>query len=346
MNIVSFFHRFVGPPPPESPASVLAGSLPIEERYWSPPIQDWLLQHRFAADFDPPAEFAAENLTVKLVAGGAHAAGAADEGRWIWTAWITLAVSRPAGGDEANTGERTSLFLETQGFLSQHHYWAPAYPGHSPRRLRDSSGGETTLAGLLEWALPAEVRHLARSFPSALLDQRLGIWAALDTGGLDLRGESLRSLLDLDPPQGMEAPQAWTSAWLAGRTYERWRLHGIVYGFTHHSGFVLHSGQPWLERLCRPRRAEEISGSAGVYFDLALLVFSEVALDLATRSGVEISGRSNCEGCRALRRIQDAFPTAIDQGRDLLRIWRRVCHRDLGLSDFARPTGGPADGEE
>ncbi len=345
MNLVSFFHRFLGPPPPESKPAAPVSALPIEERYWSPAIHNWLMRHRYAVDLDPPTEFTTEHVALKLIASGAHAGGAVDNQSWVWTAWITFSIgTTEAQGN--NTGSERPI-SSAQRFLTQYHYWAPPYPGSKLAVLREQGGAELQLPALFERALPPEVAHLSQSFSSAVFDQRLAVWASLDTGGIELQGESLRSLLDIDPPEGMEAPQAWGAKWLEGRTYERWKLHGIVYGFTHHSGFVLHNGQSWLERLCRPRPTNELSGSVGAYFDLALLVFSEIALELAAHAGITGPYPREREGCSAaLRFILDAFPTPVDQGRDLLRTWRHVYRRDLGLRNSARGVDAGRDPRE
>ncbi len=330
MNLVSFFHRFLGPPPPETSAPPAATSYPIEERYWSTPIHAFLSSHRFSKRFVSPLPFRAEELSVRLVSGGAHAAGPACATRWLWTAWATVEI-----------GDSSTSLNTLQDFLASHHHWAPAYPGQTQPALRhahDSAAKPLSIRDLMREALPTEVAHLEAAFDDSVFDQRLAVFAVLRAAGKLPCGEALRSLLDVDPPAGMEAPESWTARWLDGRTYDRWANHGLIYGFTHHSGVVLYRDQTWLGSLCAPRHPVDAAPNQGCYFDLALLVFIGTALAVLMRrtppSGLAtVPAHDHCgASVPGLGELLREPATLVDQGRDLLRVWLRVIQRDLGLA--------------
>jgi hypothetical protein len=227
-----------------------------------------------------------------------------------------------------------------QNFLAAYACWAPRYAGHALPEMRsegDAPVGGPNARQLLERALPEEVAHLAHSFDDALLDQRLAVWAMVRVAGSIPGSERLRSLIDIDPPVGMESGDQWAAEWLADRLYRRWQVSGLVYGFTHHSGIVLDAGVPprnSLAGLCRPRWPADAAPSEGAYFDMALLVFAEAALRVAAATR-RIVGETQREESAAhvLELLRQPLATQHDQGRELLRCWRAVCERDLGLDD-------------
>lgn len=342
MTLVSLFHRFTGPAPPQAPPPKPADEYAIEHRYWSAPLDAWLRSRRFSRRFDPAAELRTGELRVLLSDGGAHAAACLPSGKWLWSAWMTLEVQN---ADETKKQEGPRLDA-VQNFLAAYRYWAPGYGGHVLPKMRlegDSPGGEMDARQLLEWALPEEVAHLAQWFDDAVFDQRLAVWAVVRLAGSLPDGERLRSLVDIDPSTGMESPAPWAAEWLVGRVYRRWQLSGLIYGFTHHSGIVLDAGptpRNWLAGLCRPRWPADAAPSEGSYFDLALLVFAEAALRAAGDTREPVEGTKREQYAQAVEgHLRQGLATPHDQGRDLLRCWRIVCARDLGLE--AEPlTGG------
>jgi hypothetical protein len=85
MILVSLFHRFAGPAPPQMPPPKSAGEYPIENRYWSAPLDAWLRGRRFSRRFDPAVELCAGQLRVLVSDGGAHAAGPLPSSKWLWS---------------------------------------------------------------------------------------------------------------------------------------------------------------------------------------------------------------------------------------------------------------------
>jgi hypothetical protein len=327
MNIITFFHRFLGPQPPPTAEPSPLTAFPIEQRYWGETIDHFLRWNRYARRWDAPAPLQVDSLALQLLDGGAHVAAWYADDTWVWTVWVTLGVAQDTSIERIHE------------FLATYHHWARNYPGHElPKLALTSPQGERTLAmhELLAFALPDSVKGLSDHFSRAILDQRLAVFATLCCPSGLPRGEALRALLDIDSPTGMEAPDDWTSAWLASRTYNRWERSGVLYGFTHHSGVILHTSSTWLPNLCRPRESAAAPPSEGCYFDLALLSFSEAALEILARtsSGDASSTRQTraADTVRmTLRRLREAFSTPIDQGRDLLRLWRCVALADLGV---------------
>lgn len=312
MNVINFFHRFVGPPPPTPPKA--SGAVhPIEQRYWAAPIAEFLDRYRFAHPGDASLCLRGDAIQARIFQGGALAVAHLSTDDWLWVAWLSLEL-------EPSTAAPPPL--PVQDFLASYRYWTRAYPGQAESRFDDGR----TVAQVLAQSLPPAVAFLQHSFDRCVFDQRLAVFARLDCGSDLPCGESLRALLDLDPPTGMEAPGEWTAQWLQGRLYERWAGYGVLYGFTHHSGFALTSGEPrpWLDRLCHPRWPLEAPQSQGAYFDLALLVFAEAALHV-------VADTIDREGSVLLNRLLGTFATPIDQGRALLDCWRRAYKRDLLL---------------
>ncbi len=342
MSVVSLFHRFIGPALTGAegiPRYAEASTLPIEQRYWAEPVDSWLRRRRWARHFDPAIALEGASGIVHLTDGGAHAAVVLPDGRALWTVWATMKFPAQIG------------VAAIQSFLAEHHYWAPNYPDHVLPLLKEvSTGADRSVREILAQALPNAVAHLAESFEQAVFDQRLAVFGALRTDWLP-QGERLRSLLDVDPPAGMEAPAAWTRNWLTGRVYRRWECRGVLWGFTHHSGFVLHPGHTWMEHLCRPPADPGGPRNGGAYFDLALIAFTEVALEVLARSDTLVAATENDTVSLAvaandlLRRLRSAFPTPIDQGRELLSIWRQACRRDLDPNRTVEgePGASPSD---
>jgi hypothetical protein len=314
MNLISLFHRFVGPPPPEQQPPRPATGYPIEQRYWSAEIDAWPRAHRHQQRIDPPYVLEWEQTPLRLVAGGAFCTRQVTNGDWLWTAWATVEID--------------AALSVVHRFLAENHYWAPNYPGHMLPLLHDAGNPQANvrMRDLLALAVPADAaknESLADFFDRPVFDQRLAVFACLDCGEEPLPdGEALRSLLDVDQPSGMEAPAEWTRAWLDRHTYRRWQEQGVLYGFTHHSGIVLHREKSWMGALCLP--PEDLDGprNRGCYFDLALLAFTEAALSV-----LAVGSPLAAEAAAHLRRV---FPTPIDQGRALLALWREVYARDLG----------------
>jgi len=329
MNVITFFHRFLGPPPRPTPGVRAASQLPIEQRYWSEEIDTWLRTHRYQQRIDAPYTLEWEQAPLRLVAGGALCAGQVLNGDWLWTAWATVEID--AG------------LSVVHRFLADNHYWAPNFPGHMLPLLHDAANpqAELCMRALLALAVPADAttnKCLAGCFDHAVFDQRLTVFACIDCGeDLLPDGEVLRALLDVDAPSGMKAPEVWTDAWLADRTYRRWQEQGVLYGFTHHSGVVVHQKKSWMRSLCVPPDDLDGPRSRGCYFDLALMVFTEAALSvLASRSSLATA---------ALAHLRRVFPTPIDQGRALLTLWREVCARDLGgITASSTPSAKKAQG--
>jgi hypothetical protein len=315
VNLVSFFHRLLGPAPPIRAEYRQACDYPIEQRYWSPCFDDAVHARRWARKFDPPMPLTTtdEDCTCSLEHSGA-AAFQCNRGQWLWTVWVTLSLDLPADNSTPTA----------QRFLSRYHLWAPNFPGDRLPLLGDPDGQQLTMRELLPLHLPDDVPWLPTNFDNAVFDQRLGVFAMLSVPRLPT-GEALRSLLDIDPATGMEAPSEWTERWLAGRLYDRWATHGVLWGFTHHSALLLHAGQDWLGSLCRPAFPPDGPRNQGAYFDLALLAFSEMAL------AVVAAQEASAGDPPAKTTVAKGLSTPIDQGRALLDCWRAAYRRDLSL---------------
>jgi len=127
----------------------------------------------------------------------------------------------------------------------------------------------------------------------AYTDERAFVWtcALTQNGAGDLAeigqksdptfsGDWLR-LLNVDRPSA-DAPSDFERKWVAGRTYERWKHYGTLYGFNGHSGAML--AEPCLN-------PPVWSHFGGVYFDqVLLLLYVRVSLFRFSERLAEISG--------------------------------------------------------
>ena len=356
---VTMVHRFRGPAPREIGERERVAA--PEDQYWSPVIDAFLMRGRLARRLTEPMVLHAESevlktlqherkarsLVVEATDAGAWpvspnglqsaqtedpSASAGDQ--WVWLAWLTLRLSV----DEAD-GHDNAL-AQVQSFLSEYHVWAPSYPGAPvPVLASDDAAGGTILSILAE-CLPPTAQYLTASLKDGIFDQRFGVWALVDSGVFPPDDGTLRALIDIDPPSGMDAPAAWRNDWLSVRTYRRWPE--VVYGFTHHSGLVIHGGVPWIEGLCRPRFPLEGARGEGCYFDMALLVFGECALEAEVRRMRTASDLGFAQGASieiaegTLRALDEALWSPVDQGRALAALWRRVARSDLGFPEECR----------
>lgn len=357
--LVTMVHRFRGPAPRE--IGEREHRVAPEDQYWSPAIDAFLMRGRVARRLPEPTVLCAESEVLKAVQRDRNAHGlvveATDAGawpvspvgfrpaqsedssappgdQWVWLAWLTLRLSV----DEAD-GHDVAL-AQVQSFLSEYHVWAPNYSGAPlPVLTSDDADGGTVLS-VLARCLPPSAQYLTASLDDAVFDQRFGVWALVECGAFPPDDGTLRALIDVDPPFGMGAPAAWQDEWLSGRTYRRWPE--VVYGFTHHSGLVIHAGVPWLEGLCRPRFPLEGSRGEGCYFDMALLVFGRCALEAEMRGARAARDLGFTRGVSTdvaegtLRALDEALWSPADQGRALAELWRRVARSDLGFTEDCR----------
>ncbi len=251
--------------------------------------------------------------------------------RWLWLAWLTVRFTRPVRGVD-------SWWLsDVQDAVADLAFWGREYPDHVLPAFTLGDRPALTLIEHLERLLPSDAAHLGPYLRDGVGDRRLAVWSLIDTVPIPDDFEILRSLLDVDPGAGMEAPADWTRDWLRDRLYRRWADSGVLFGFTHHSGVVLRDGAPWLEGLCRPRYPLDTPGGAGCYFDLALLVFAEAALELEVRR-LKVSAALGSESPavhegaeKLLWALGTAVWSPVDQGRLLAQQWRRIVRRDLGI---------------
>ena len=337
-------HRFRGPAPrglEESGRHAEVFPAP-ESQYWSPVLDAYLMRGRLARRLDMPITLRADSeklkavqrqhkvdsLVVEAVDAGAWPVAPID-GQWVWLAWLTLRLS------VAEADKPQATFAQVQTFLADYHLWAPNYVGAQLPVLGSDATAHGTVLDVLADCLPASAQYLGPSLGDGVFDQRFGVWALVDTGVFPPDERTLRALVDVDPPSGMEAVTAWQDRWLSERIYRRWPE--VIYGFTHHSGVVAHAGLPWLETLCRPRYPISEPRGAGCYFDMALLVFGECALEAEVRRlraarGLGLADEVPTDVADGtLRALGEVVWSPIDQGRALAALWRRVARSDLGF---------------
>ena len=353
----SLVHRHYGPatPVPVAPRA----TLPIEERYWSVPLDRWVTRGRVARRLQEPVELVVEapeanaqrlggpDLSLELTDSGTWLAGVVERGAekagdaGVWLSWLTFTIASSA--DTASPADLARAREEAQALLADLRHWAPAYPGHALLRLAEPGGWSGTMPDLLERWLPTADPPLIDSLYAPVFDQRLAVIACVDVGADLPGGEALRSWLDIDPPSGMQASKEWTSRWLEGRVYDRWSSSGVVHGFTHHSAVALHTGAAWLPGLWRPRHPVDGPRGPGCYFDMALMVLGQCALETAARQTAHEGGAGvvglTCDGTRPPFAPPAAVTTPIDQGRAMHGMWSDVARRDLGLGGSQVPPG-------
>lgn len=330
MTLVSFFHRFIGPPPPPQVIRPLSSWTP-SDRYWAPTIDSFLRRGRFSTALSAGA-WRTERCEVQPRHAGAHAAIELSPGEWLWSAWLTATVRGAEPDDER---------LAAQDFLAGAAAWRPLHPGFvQPRLAREDASASTTVDRLLASSLPDDVRDLVTgALDQSVIDDRLCVLVLVDRPA-PKAADALRAWLDVDPAQGMEAPQDWAQQWIEGRVYRRWAQHGTTFGFSHHAGVCFSAKPPpWMTSLFEPRSDPDAPPARGAYFDLALLAFTEAALLAISHGSALTSGRGErgapTEARSTLRRLRSTFSTAADQGRALLRTWRRAIDEDLRSCDGA-----------
>lgn len=335
MTLVSFFHRFIGPPPPATREPRDLAAYPRTLHYLSPPLDRWVRSRRFARGLDASPPLRSGDCGVRLLQCGAHAAVKLDHERFLWSAWLTAEIESPP----TDVG-RASV----QSFLATAAAWRPLFPGFTPAELSGRDDDRpATLATLMATCLPGELpREIAPSLDRVAFDDRLCVLAAVDVAAPD-DPESLRAWADVDPPSGSGAGSTWSRRWLSGRVYDRWSAAGTTLVFTHHSCVCFAAAAPpWLRGLFRPRDDFDGPPSTGAYFDLALLAFAEAALDAMSRGGSLAAHSSNDREVAdaSLQAIRSSLVSVSDQGRAMLGVWRRAMSADLRGLDTSDVTDG------
>lgn len=344
----SLVHRHRGAAPAGLDAALTMP--PPEERYWSEPYDRWVSGGRWARRFARPLDMSVEaasgesgalaaGLRLALTDAGTWLAGEVQDGfgpadlPGVWLSWLTFEVA--AAAEPLGPAAATEARASAQALLADLRHWAPAYPGHRLLRLSDDDGWTGTVADLLGRCAAGEAAEALAGLRVPVFDQRMAVVACADTGSGLPRGEALRAWVDVDPPAGMEASRDWTARWLEGRLYDRWADAGVLHGFTHHSAVALRSGAEWLPALWRPRHPLDGPRGAGCYFDMALMVLGQCALEtVAGQTSHELPG-----GAVRISRAAAPLPfgapqmvvTPVDQGRTMHALWLGRARADLGL---------------